>query len=1243
MSDVQVMDSGIHNIYLHHSVFPSVTTKLPCHTHTNLTGENGAGKSTMLSLIPIFYGIEPNKMVATAGDKLNFVGHYLPNNKSMIVFEYVRLNTHCCAVLYRSGQQVEYRFVEGKADDVLFSGDLLEELSRSVDVNQWLMNTVSQFTMVSRQIKTSKDYRAVIQNNKRLLREKRKRNDSLLSIAAAFSLCDPAYEMKHIEAISSVLMKKDHLLKRFKTMVVDAFLVDQIEMSSSPYHKQDGEFIDNLRSLIELDKHNKDFDALLEKYDALKGLWSRIRLFRRLVSERLTEVSESLITVNKQYIENKEQRDSVLTGFDSRIMELNTLASEVKGHLKTVTRQIENLFNEKDEWDDVRNIAHKQSEYERRDDLREAAEEAESYYKDLMGSVVSEKDAHEAKLNAVRLAHGKKRTKLGEDKRELTNKIHSLQVALSNEVQRRNGESQKEVDQFREQRTQEAEELRSRLEALRLKQQALGTLTSEEIAHLDGLQRDIDLLTERMEEKDEQAQAVGDDKQLLEDQFSEKRSHRNRLSNRLNELIAQRESIMRQLEPDEQELRAYLNKNVPGWHQTFGKVLRPELLTMKHLKPAVNDDSQTVFGISLELDGIELPDAAQTAEILQQRLEETEKDIGNTEAELGELSRIIEGKESEVATLKSTINRLSREKEELLKSRHQLKLTLTQEKEKIQRQKEADIAKVGVEIESAEKSLSDFTRRTNESIAEMREMHEGAIQEYRASQTIKEGELRESIDKIDALVEDNKKSESAQVTELKQLFKSLLDNKGISPTAESDARERRDASKQRYKSALGYRDDVQAYASWEKNIWAELPALESREVELKKKLMTSENDVETEVRKKKVYESESLQKVAALRSQRDSLEDQVGTLKGISDSLNTDEVSIPLDHPEEQEYTETIPLDVLVSQASESLVEMKHTVASIRTVVRKVDSILLNTDSRNKVNEFWSNIKREIVESGTEEHSEAFLLECAKGVHTLVYDIIPDVRRLTIEHIRTIGEGYVRFYHTLGGLSRKVKSVSGMLGKEINTKNNFPDLQEVNVELVSKVEEYAIWRELSVFNREWERWMGEDRYALPNESFLGAFQNAIDGMKAGGVEGLSSKNALNKIEPLVDIHISLVENDRRVVVKNDQDLAGSSSEGLSRLAIIIVFTGATRYLSSDPLVKIHWPVDEIGTLDHKNTALLFEFMEQQNINLFCAQPNQDQVLRKHFPIKCKVSRGKGIIRFRPASARRQNVLLEAAE
>ncbi len=82
--------------------------------HTSLTGANGVGKTSLLRLIPLFYGESQNKLGQGGGVNQSFVQYYLPHTTSFIVFEYSRYGKLCMVVLHvsRSGENVYYRFID---------------------------------------------------------------------------------------------------------------------------------------------------------------------------------------------------------------------------------------------------------------------------------------------------------------------------------------------------------------------------------------------------------------------------------------------------------------------------------------------------------------------------------------------------------------------------------------------------------------------------------------------------------------------------------------------------------------------------------------------------------------------------------------------------------------------------------------------------------------------------------------------------------------------------------------------------------------------------------------------------------------------------------------------------------------------------------------------------------------------------------------------------------------------------
>jgi hypothetical protein len=56
------MKSALLRIITNQSAFPSLTER-SLTGHSNISGTNGAGKTSSLVLVPVFYGIDPQYMV----------------------------------------------------------------------------------------------------------------------------------------------------------------------------------------------------------------------------------------------------------------------------------------------------------------------------------------------------------------------------------------------------------------------------------------------------------------------------------------------------------------------------------------------------------------------------------------------------------------------------------------------------------------------------------------------------------------------------------------------------------------------------------------------------------------------------------------------------------------------------------------------------------------------------------------------------------------------------------------------------------------------------------------------------------------------------------------------------------------------------------------------------------------------------------------------------------------------------
>lgn len=115
---------GIQRIILVDSYLQGVRTEVEIDGHTGITGENGTGKTSLLRLVPIFFGAEPRSIIRTGhrGGTVPFVRWYLPRTASCVVFEYVtHRGPQMVVLLPRPGQdQCRHLLISGGYDEQLF-------------------------------------------------------------------------------------------------------------------------------------------------------------------------------------------------------------------------------------------------------------------------------------------------------------------------------------------------------------------------------------------------------------------------------------------------------------------------------------------------------------------------------------------------------------------------------------------------------------------------------------------------------------------------------------------------------------------------------------------------------------------------------------------------------------------------------------------------------------------------------------------------------------------------------------------------------------------------------------------------------------------------------------------------------------------------------------------------------------------------------------------------------------------
>ncbi|MGR5470236.1 hypothetical protein ACPV51_23755, partial [Vibrio astriarenae] len=101
--------------------------------------------------------------------------------------------------------------------------------------------------------------------------------------------------------------------------------------------------------------------------------------------------------------------------------------------------------------------------------------------------------------------------------------------------------------------------------------------------------------------------------------------------------------------------------------------------------------------------------------------------------------------------------------------------------------------------------------------------------------------------------------------------------------------------------------------------------------------------------------------------------------------------------------------------------------------------------------------------------SPQFSLACLGDLEELVLNVIPDVRDVKIETLRSISTQISNYHQTLKQVNSKVDSVSSTLDKSIETGNPFPAIDSIHIKLSSKIHTFDLWKDLNLFSVELDR------------------------------------------------------------------------------------------------------------------------------------------------------------------------------
>ena len=591
--------------------------------HTNICGTNASGKTTLQRLVPVFYGELPNKVVPKT--RMKFDAFYLPHRNSYLVYEYRREAGNVCqAVLTRKQEGgVEYRFVGApyRPEDYLVE---TEQGPLALDYIQWASGLRRSGTPVSPKLGATSEFRSVIQNDFTQLHGNSRDGLKLRQIAAQFSLVNPERRIRHIEKLVSAVHAKEGKMDTLKTMLAAIFEEDGVELPVTRIRSAKArEWIHQMRQSMRLEPLQaalaklSGIDRELAELDTT--LW---QLKPQLAADR-EQAQRQVADLEGELNRHQREFQAEEQAYSERRDALNDQHSEVASQLQHTQHRLNDLQTRFEQYADAdmpgleRDINALPQWREQRDQLQQHLQ--------VMQDAVKESQAR---------LDGRLR-ELSENLARQTQESQELIDALVEEKAERR-EQQWQTEQQHNERYQQA---RQRLESEYQAQLELGV---EQLAELKAQlampsqtreeAQEAELVQARLDDAQQARSAAGATLEALRRELEAHKRERDIAEQHLVQCRQQREraeqhcyTLYQQQTPEQGSLRHFLRYHRPGWEQQLGKVIAPELLERRDLAPQLADNaSDDLFGLTLDLSAIALPDYAQDEASLLAAIEEAE-------------------------------------------------------------------------------------------------------------------------------------------------------------------------------------------------------------------------------------------------------------------------------------------------------------------------------------------------------------------------------------------------------------------------------------------------------------------------------------------------------------------------------------------------------------------------------------------------------------------------------------------
>ena len=1162
-----------------------------------IQGSNGAGKTSILRLVLLFFGASAKEIASISGKNNRFADYYLPSTSSYLVYQYKKENKDLMVIAFaKNRNEVTYYFCEGLFDEALF----VNEAGQFIDCSEIKSHIQS---MTKRKVSPAfswSQYKQVIQSGKRIIgrdRDSQKINEAKLK----FSLCGPNQSLDNIERIAISILANKPSFHAIRSLIADGILGLDSILKEDYGTSFDSKHLIQQQNLLRQAKRFKEEQPVLDDIRTAASLmkkWEQEKsILGDLILQSWQHYSEQLQQLTSDRNKLIHERDEVIDAQNDQIQQLSSQIGERKGEVKSQTSRLENL--------DKKHEDYHQNGIEKKQQLVKQL----PHLAEQIASIRAEKETLESNFQHItkqyEVAASKAENRKLKQREELRSVYDQQLQQLDQQERELTDQKLKKQAQIYERFTVRREELNKKLskreayiKEVELKIQQPSSYSTEQIeSDLNSIQKK---LNDHEQNHTQLLQAIN---QLQAKENSAQRQRGAELTEleRINSTVAKLNQRLDENRDDmkhlEQTFYYQLNALSSEKAELAARVLRIDVLKapLKYQLEIIESD-HGLLGLNIDFTQFPaqlIPDKAelqkQAAEIGQE-LQALVTSKTETENKIQSLNQDLEKYKKQQAEFDQQLKILMADKNRLKKRLSEQRQNLEVEKKNLISDLQAEADKIQEEIDALQVEKQSLDRDQKAQI----EREQTQFDEQMTKLSQQRAAAKSHYDAECKRLDDATEQELRRINQAKN--KELSDAGARAEEIDKLEQRLRELNEQ-HSLVVEAEKEVEKYQIWYESEYSVRPQIEHTIAELTSKLEQL-NFQHSEMLVSLDEEQENFKKSLDVLSKKlDDCDHEVKTFNNLLENYyQRDSLTV--------KEGDTILVAKMAREQLEGLI--KNIEAQNKKGEEGYNSFLYAL--RNRDNQELSECLRELlIENGLSE------IDSTQNWRDLI-DSLTYVMKTIDGLITAAQQEFDTIAGDIIGLDAKLDTISQRIverGRSISNKLNqagteFSNIESIKANISSNIENLGYRKALRQAAEEARKVQILPAHEEIPESYFDKLSWALEQIERYG-RGM-------KLEQFIDVEL-VVKNTGIIQLRrarNDKELKDISSEGLSFLILIALYMAIKNTFGESQNVKLVWAIDEIGKLHPDNIEILMNILKAERVDFFCAEPRTDPQILSQF-------------------------------